>query len=210
MIRSKKEWICNKCSGKHIKWQGVCNFCGETATLEEFLLVRPKVQSNETIDARRLRRRSKNSERSIAKKMTAADGIDPNFERIASSTGRIGHITTIRVDAVSRTFMTENKNRKLPTWLIDAWILINQRGHHFNKDILLHVDPPNMPRNIPSDGVQIKLDTMAIVPLERFLEIVKKSKQLDIILDELFKKDVTIQDVLARYWSVQEQDVSSK
>jgi hypothetical protein len=110
--------------------------------------------------------------------MVAADGPDPAFSKIASSTGRIGHISGIRVDAVSRTYVTENKNRKMPTWLIQAWLLINQKGDEFQKNILLHVDPPNMPRDYQSQGLKKKLDTMAIICQSRHEELIIKEKAL--------------------------------
>lgn len=210
MIRQKREWICNKCGYKHIKWQGFCNNCKASSTLEEFYLVRPRVKATEAPNARRLRRRAKDSERNIAKRMVAADGKDPNFEGISSSTGRIGHISAIRVDAVSRSYMTENKNRKLPTWLIQAWTLINQRGNHFNKKVLLHIDPPNMPKTVPSDGQTIKIDTMAVVPLGQFEELVKTARHWDDLTGELFKEGTDLASVRALFWTLQQQEEISK
>jgi len=124
-------------------------------------------------------RRSKNSERNIAKKMVAVDGPDPQYAKIASSTGRIGHITNIRADAISRTYLTENKNRALPSWLVNAWLLINQRAEDFGKNALLHLDPPNMPKEFPLNGVIRKLDTMAVITQARHEELIIKEKRLE-------------------------------
>lgn len=176
MVNSKRKFVCSKCHGQQMVWEGKCRSCTAIGTLEEVNLTNVRAKSNETNEQRRLRRRAKDSERGIAKRMVAADGPDPSFSKIASSTGRIGHISGLRVDAVSRTYVTENKNRKMPTWLIDAWVLINQRGQDFNKHILLHVDPPNMPRDYLSQGVKKKLDTMAIICQTRHEELIQKEK----------------------------------
>lgn len=128
MVRSKREWKCSSCEATQIKWEGACRACGEEATLEEVILINGPEKKRETTAARRLRRRAKDSERGIAKRMSYVDGPDPAFANIASSTGRIGHITGIRVDAISKNYVTENKNRKIPSWMAAAWILINQRA----------------------------------------------------------------------------------
>jgi len=178
MVNSKRKFVCSACNGVQMVWEGKCRSCNAVATLEEVAISAPRVRSTATDEQRRLRRRAKDSERGIAKRMVAADGPDPSFNKIASSTGRIGHITGLRVDAVSRTYVTENKNRKMPTWLIEAWVLINQRGQDFNKHVLLHVDPPNMPRDYPSQGLKKKLDTMAIITQTRHENLIIKEKAL--------------------------------
>jgi len=203
---------------KYIKWNGACyRGCKFTGTLEE-VTIRPTTSNSQrikstsarnasrngtgsetaigvpkpagggTAEARRLRRRAKDSERDIAKRMVAADGADPAFRNIASNTGRIGFITGMRVDAISRSYVTENKNRKMPTWLIDAWILINQRAIDFQKNALLHVDPPNMPRDFVIQGGKRKLDTMAIITQTRHEELISNSRILSELLEEISKR----------------------
>lgn len=183
MVRSKREWKCRDCSATQIKWEGSCRGCGAIDTLDEVTLIDGPEKKRETAAARRLRRRAKDSERGIAKRMSAIDGPDPAFANIASSTGRIGHITGIRVDAVSRTYVTENKNRKIPSWMAAAWILINQRATDFNKNALLHVDPPNLPKTIPVNGKQQKLDTLAIITQTRHEELIRKERAIKMLLE---------------------------
>lgn len=183
MVRSKREWKCSSCEATQIKWEGACRACGEEATLEEVILINGPEKKRETTAARRLRRRAKNSERGIAKRMSYVDGPDPAFANIASSTGRIGHITGIRVDAISKNYVTENKNRKIPSWMAAAWILINQRAHDFNKNALLHVDPPNLPRTIPVNGKQQRLDTLAIITQARHEELIRTERALKMLLE---------------------------
>jgi hypothetical protein len=165
--RKPYNYRCTNCSTPHLKWAGFCLSCKEEGTVIEI----PGI-------GRRIRRRAKDSERSIAKRMVAADGIDPNFAKIASSTGRIGHITGLRVDTVSRNYFTEAKNRVLPKWLLDAWLLINQRAGDFDKHALLHLEPPNMPRDYMVNGVKRKLDTMALITQTRHESLIISERQL--------------------------------
>lgn len=188
MIRSKKEFRCKNCSAVHIKWAGTCKQCGQTGTLEEYQLIPVKPRAN--LSQKSLLRRSKTSERNIAKRMQDVDGKDPNFAGIATSTGRIGHITNIRVDGVSKNYFTENKNRVLPKWTIDAWILINQRGQEFHKHPLLHIEPPNMPKDFLLNGERHKLDTMAIIRQDRHEELIEKEK-LGEMAREILQSDVS-------------------
>jgi hypothetical protein len=178
MIKSKREYRCEACGGKFIKWLGVCPSCGKGGTLQEFMLVPVKKTNGATPSQKSLMRRSKNSERNIAKRMVAVDGADPNYQKIATSTGRIGHITNIRVDAISSSYVTENKNRTLPSWLTTAWLLINQRAEDFEKNALLHLDPPNMAKEFPINGTVKPLDTMAVITQTRHEELILKEKDL--------------------------------
>ena len=177
MIRSKREWRCTNCEARAIKWSGLCPKCRHAGTMQEFVLV-PTQKTQATASQRALARRSKGSERAIAKRMVLVDGVDPDYEKIATSTGRIGHITNIRADAISKTYLTENKNRKLPAWLTAAWLLINQRAEDFGKNALLHLDPPNMPKEFPLNGTIKKLDTMAVITQTRHETLITNTKTL--------------------------------
>lgn len=136
--------------------------------------------------------------------MLEADGSDPAFEKITSSTGRVGHITGMRIDAISRTYVTENKNRKMPTWLIDAWILINQKGKDFGKNVLLHVDPPNMPKEILVNGSREKLDTLSIIPQSRHEELITTERILADLLAEIQISD-QYSELLSIYFALQQR-----
>jgi hypothetical protein len=217
MIKPKKEFVCNECEFKYPKWSGTCyRGCGKTNTLTEKVLATAtpkrsrasksagnlsrKEPLSPSANAKKLIRRSKQSERDIARRMVNADGPDPAFRNIASSTGRIGFITGIRVDAISRSYVTENKNRKMPTWLIAAWILINQRAVDFEKNALLHVDPPNMPRDFPLNGETRPLDTMAIITQSRHEELIHNEKILQELVQAM-ENDELYQPLLEAYWA---------
>lgn len=183
MIKSKREYKCSACGKTHIKWEGRCRYCKAVATLVEVQLIALKPTATQT--QKSLQRRSKTSERTIAKRMVAADGPDPAFEKIATSTGRIGHITNIRVDAISAHYVTENKNRLLPGWLMDAWLLINQRAEDFGKNCLLHLDPPNMPKDYAINGQRKKLSTMAVITQDRHEQLIKSENLLTEVMHAL-------------------------
>lgn len=189
MIRSKRKFVCSNCTAEQMVWEGKCRACQNVGTLEEVVINAGPRTGESTAEQRRLRRRAKDSERGIAKRMVAVDGADPSFSKIASSTGRIGHISGLRVDAVSRNYVTENKNRKMPTWFIEAWVLINQRGQDFNKQILLHIDPPNMPREYLTQGTKKKLDTMAVITQTRHENLILKEKAL-MELEQILFSDI--------------------
>lgn len=208
MVQSRREYRfkCDKCGKTYLKWAGTCYAgCNLAGTITEVTPSNTKGNGSGTQEARRLRRRAKDSERGIAKRMLQVDGPDPSFRNIASSTGRIGHITAMRVDAISRNYVTENKNRKMPSWLIDAWVLINQRSVDFNKNALLHVDPPNMPKTFPIQGGHQRLDTMAIIAQTRHEELIKHERILERLIHEIQKnREYESLDVL--YIALQAED----
>ena len=176
MVRSKKEFVCSKCGKSQIKWSGFCGGCKEVGTLEEKRLLPEKPKP--TKSQRSIGERAKRSERSVAKSMLAADGPAPEFRGIATSTGRVGHITNLQFDAVSRSHVTENKNRMMPSWLIKAWIQINQRALDFRKEALLHIDPPNMPKTFILNGKREPLSTMAIITEKHMEHLVSRDRML--------------------------------
>jgi hypothetical protein len=211
MIKSKTKWVCKQCNSEYIKWAGKCRACNAIGSIfvEEILPPRKKAtplqRQRMPVDPnRKLRRRAKDSERGIARRMLESDGIDPAFSKIASSTGRVGHITGMRIDAISRSYVTENKNRKVPTWLIDAWVLINQRGRDFSKHILLHVDPPNMPKEIQINGVKERLDTLSIITQSRHEELIVNERILSELLIEIANSPL-YNDLKDLYYALQER-----
>ena len=194
--RVRKQYKCSVCSKIYYRWQAMCSDCKKAGTLEVDNQIVPKVKAS--LSQRSLIRRSKQSERDIGKRMLDADGPDPMFSKIASSTGRVGHITSLRFDTVSRTYATENKNRKLPVWLINAWILINQRASDFHKNALLHIEPPNAPKTIPLNGQQVKLGNMAIITQEHHEELIHHEQALAVVIEILQEETSSLNDKFSR------------
>jgi hypothetical protein len=194
--KTKKEYICSVCQKKYLRWVGFCSGCKKGGTVQEHIVIVPP--STATPSQRSLARRAKQSERDIGKRMLDADGPDPMFSKIASSTGRVGHITALRFDTVSRTYATENKNRKMPTWLIQAWVLIQQRAHDFNKNALLHIEPPNMPKEFTVNGMKYKTGNMAIITQERHEELIHHEQALAAVIEILQEEKTSLNDKVSR------------
>lgn len=101
-------------------------------------------ESAEVLRAKRaLLRRAKVSERDFAKWLIKHDGPDPKYRGLTTSTGRIGHITNIRADCLSMSYLGENKNAKLPAGIAGFWQLINEKAIEWGKDPILRWEPSN-------------------------------------------------------------------
>lgn len=197
MVRPKKEYICSSCTAKHVKWEGFCRQCKQADTLVEKIFIKKSVKPKATPSQRSLHRRAKNSERDGARRLQEIDGPDPLFKNIASSTGRVGHITNMRIDSVSKTYVQENKNRVLPKWILDAWLLLNQRGISFNKNIVLRLDPPNMPKTFIAEGLTRKLEALAVLTQSRHEELIKIEQDYNVLI-QLISNDERYKDLLDR------------
>jgi len=180
MRAPRKTYICSKCKASATKFAGYCASCNAAGTMKE----QPTVEKpRATPSQKSLMRRSKNSERNIARRMKDIDGEDPAWSKISSSTGRVGHLTGLQFDAISRRYVIENKNRLLPLWLIKAWVQILQKGADFDKHALLHLEPPNLPREFPVNGTKRKTDTMALIQQTRHEDLIRKEQKLDAVND---------------------------
>lgn len=168
--KKENKYKCASCERTYVAYESPCRDCKGIDTIKEI--------AGSTTSQKRVRGRWKRSERTLAKDMSAADGPDPFFKNIASSTGKVGHLTGLRFDTVSRTYTNEDKNRPLPKWLISAWILILQRSIDLKKNALLHVRPPNLPRTFKVNGETFNAGTMAIITQEHHLELVKQARIL--------------------------------
>lgn len=91
---------------------------------------------------RRLRR-SKQSERDLGHWLLEHNGPDEFYMRIASSTGRVGQITDLQFDVVSKTYAAENKLVKVPKKLLGWWEQIVTIAAKHNKEPLLRIVPSN-------------------------------------------------------------------
>lgn len=88
---------------------------------------------------RKIINRWKGQEREISRHMQTADGPCEHIalKLLQSSTGRLGHLQTLRMDSASKNYIIEVKNRKLPKWIVDAWVLIQQHGVNYTSNGLL-------------------------------------------------------------------------
>lgn len=184
-------WKCSTCETPSLKWNGICRNCGGIATIVEV--------AKNTTSQKTVRRRWKTVERDSARTMKDADGDDPLFRNIASSTGKVGHLTGLRFDAISRTYVTEVKNRPLPKWIVDAWIQILQISVDRKKNALLHIKPPNLPARFLINGEKIKTGTMAVITQEHHLDLVKAARILN-ELEVTIASDVKYKDLAELLW----------
>lgn len=178
MIRQKKEYRCTKCDAKALKFSGYCPSCKAAGTMVERILIPVKAKPKASLSQKSLIRRAKNSEREISRRMQEVDGPDPVYKNVASSTGRVGHITGMQIDSISKTYVIENKNRTMPAWINKAWIQIHQRAHDFGKQALLHIEPSNIAREFPVNGIKLRTPNMSIISQERHESLIVSEKTL--------------------------------
>ncbi len=192
MIRQKREWVCSHCGAKAIKWSGFCPGCKAVGTMKEHIIIPVIRKPRENVTQKSIRRRAIGSERESVRGMQDADGPDPFYKNITSSTGRVGHITNMQVDGITRSYVIENKNRSLPIWINKAWIQILQKAADFNKHALLHIEPSNIIREYPVNGVKKKTDTMAIIAQSRHLSLIRSEKTLQEIEEIVRSSDSNV------------------
>lgn len=97
-------------------------------------------------DIQRRQRRAKQEERDLGKHLIEGDGPDPLLRPgggIASSTGRVGMITAMQYDVVSRTYAAESKLVRMPSILLGWWVQICQVAEGAGKEPLLWWTPSN-------------------------------------------------------------------
>ena len=120
-------------------------------------------------ESQRRLRRSKESERDLGKWLLSHNGSDPNFKHIASSTGRVGQITDLQFDVISRTYAGENKQVKVPKKLLGWWVQIIEIASRHNKVPLLRIVPSN-------EG---KFQEMHIITRERHEQLLDMEQRYD-------------------------------
>lgn len=142
----------------------------------------PRPINNSPEEIRRAKRalleRAKRSERDFATWLVRHNGPErENASALAiTSTGRIGHITGIQADNVSRSYLGENKNERPPVTLAKYWQKICQRAIDWHKDPVLRWDPPNA-ADYPVAGKP--LPDMHIITVERHGELLEKERWYD-------------------------------
>ena len=85
----------------------------------------------------------KRSERSFAKWLMEHDGPEPSMARVASSTGRVGHITELQYDVASLHYTAENKAMRVWAGLWSFWLQIVAKSIENGKQPLIRIEPTN-------------------------------------------------------------------
>lgn len=126
-------------------------------------------------DAQRRLRRSKDSERRLAKWLIAYDGPDPVMKPgngIVSETGRVGHVTALQFDALSLHYAAENKQEKVPATWWNYWLKIVQKSAEWGKNPLLRIEPTNEDRTISG----MRIPNLHLITEERHKELLDYEK----------------------------------
>lgn len=128
-------------------------------------------------DIQRRIRRAKDSERDTAKWMQLHDGPDPRYPPgsiLVTKSGRVGHVSGLQFDALSRTYATENKHIKMPAILWGFWKQIVNVAFRNGKEPCLVIDPAMPEKRI--DGVPIP--TLHIISESRHAELLRCERAL--------------------------------
>lgn len=84
--------------------------------------------------------KGKRFERDTGKWALEHDGECPKWQQMASSTARVGHITELQFDVISRSYAAECKHRKsVPKWLMEAWEQVLDKANEHDKAGLLAI-----------------------------------------------------------------------
>jgi hypothetical protein len=111
------------------------------------------------------------------------DGPDPRLKGIASSTGRVGHITQLQFDVASKTYAAENKQVRLPARMFKWWLQILDVARDHDKEALLRIEPTNEPL-----GLRKKVPSLHVITEERHRELLEAERErnfLELRVNEL-------------------------
>lgn len=141
--------------------------------------------------ARRLLRRSRDSERHLGKWLIEHDGPDPSFmpgNGVVTTTGRVGHVSALQYDVHSRSYAAENKNVKLNSQWLKWWIQIFSRAVDQRKDPLLVIDPSNKPNTFTHNGFRYRIPKVHMITEERHAYLLNCERRLA-MLDSVSDQD---------------------
>lgn len=127
-------------------------------------------------EQKRRLRKSKQTERDSGKWLLEHDGEDPIWRNVSSSTGRVGHITQLQFDVVSRSYAGEVKNIIVPARLFGFWIKILSIATSHAKNPVLIIVPNNEHKQT---GFPKKVPAMHIITEDRHAELLSKERILE-------------------------------
>jgi hypothetical protein len=127
-------------------------------------------------EQKRRLRKAKQTERDSGKWLLEHDGPDPAWQTVSSSTGRVGHITQLQFDVVSRQYAGEVKNIIVPAKIFGFWMKIVSIASMHRKNPVLIIAPNN---EYKQTGFPKKAPTMHIITEERHAELLQKEKEFD-------------------------------
>jgi len=128
------------------------------------------------IETRKRIRRAKEAERSAGRWLLENDGEDPLWKNIASSTGRVGHITGLQFDNISATYAGEVKNVRVPAKLWGWWRQIVEIAARHHKEPILIIEPTNI---VPEHALFKKIPKLHIITEQRHAELLAAEKKMN-------------------------------
>lgn len=118
-------------------------------------------------------------ERDRGKWLLEHDGPCPKYGDMATVNARVGHITDLGFDLISRTYAGEAKHREsVPKWLIGAWKQIIEKAEKHGKVPFMAVTSNRMP-------------VMHIITPEHHAELLEAARERDRLIagiEDLKKK----------------------
>ena len=123
--------------------------------------------------------RWKRKEREISRFFQTHDGLteNPTLRKLQTSTGRVGHLTDLGFDSVSRSFLIEVKCRTLPLWQHTAWVQAVQLAADYGLAPALALTHAEAQRTYTHHGkVQALPDLVCITP-ERLAQLLAYERQ---------------------------------
>jgi hypothetical protein len=80
----------------------------------------------------------------------------------------------MRYDVTSKTYAAENKSVKLPTKILNWWLLINDVAREQRKEALLRIESTNLPL-----GSRKTIPDMHIITKQRHQDLLEKERIAD-------------------------------
>lgn len=124
---------------------------------------------------RRLRK-AKQAERDSGRWLLDNDGKDEKWTGVASSTGRVGHITQLMFDVVSKHYAGEVKNIIVPAKIFNFWLKIVSIAATHGKNPVLIIVPNNEHKQA---GFPKRVPAMHIITEDRHAELLEKERLID-------------------------------
>jgi hypothetical protein len=131
--------------------------------------------------------RWKTDERETSRLYQEIDGPteNPALKILQTSTGRLGHLNALRVDASSKNYMIEVKRRGLVAWLHKAWVLIQQKGRDFKVEPVLVLCMTDDQNSYEHDGKKYACEDIHGITASRHAYLLECERQLFAIRDEV-------------------------
>jgi hypothetical protein len=130
--------------------------------------------------------RWKNDERDTAKTYQRIDGPTENKvlrklvtkNKAGEIVGRLGHLTDLRVDSCSKSYMIESKRRSLPKWLHDAWVQVQQIARDYDVHPVIALTMVDEQNSYTYEGKTVPCEDIHGITAKRHADLLRMERQL--------------------------------